>query len=878
MSRCLKIFLVGVLLLSSLASRSDDLYPLEITDVLYSDGIISGSLCWRGTESLTNRVILDVFATTPTPTNQWRWVRSILLEGPTDGRTWYVRDDELGVTNSIGSIFVKIKERSTSSASLDDMDGDTIPDLYEYENGSNPYLYDYSDIPKLTVGSSGQYSTLSAAISASRPYSIIALPEDERLLIGSVSLPSHPIMIVGGTNGYAYVRSSGSPYAFELKRDQDHRTIFQNIYLELLPSSGVQTGFYCGKGVFVQTSREPSSSATFRNVYIRAAGSSTSGEGWSIRGSKESKVTIERCVVNADGSADFIGVSAINPPPMSITNCTFINFPPDTGRRYGAAIQIEGIELTSQTTTTVTRCLFDESFTNAYPLARLGSGVVVRSEANVLPEGYVNEYPPDIELGSVVSTNFVMRFGHPVPGGLADELGIGALVAVGQDSTLDSDRDGACDWEEIYLWNTNPFDEDSDDDSVKDGDEIAGGSDPNDANVRCCNFMVNHEIPLLTNKVVHYLIDCEIPIRGVLTPNDSSNFLAHVIVRGDLPRLIVSNDVYSIEVPYVIQGHDVIFGQNDSDQDGMDDMWELSAGLNPADGTDAYSHDDHDGMVNLHEYWSGTNPYEDDGEDTALYALAHSIDDRLSEIGPTGRLRFYSSVGQTSIVKNTNCWARAISLECQSPYNDTEGTYRSGTLVSDRHVIFANHYTINEGDNLYFGRGDGVVITNQLMASVRVGSTDIRVGVLSDSMAGTGITPAFVLPDDYVEYIGTGKGLPAIIMTQNDDCHVADLNSLSSVTRSELSNRRDFCNLMWSGISGDPVFLVAGNSPIMLFEILTYNTGSIKNGFWGVSGPSIVSYKSEIQQAMDGLSDTYGYPKDNLREFDFTQYRRIRNE
>jgi len=50
------------------------------------------------------------------------------------------------------------------------------------------------------------------------------------------------------------------------------------------------------------------------------------------------------------------------------------------------------------------------------------------------------------------------------------------------------------------------------------------------------------------------------------------------------------------------------FHNGDSDNDGMDDAWEIAHGLNPNNPTDASLDSDQDMMSNLREFLSGTDP------------------------------------------------------------------------------------------------------------------------------------------------------------------------------------------------------------------------------------------------------------------------------
>ena len=57
----------------------------------------------------------------------------------------------------------------------------------------------------------------------------------------------------------------------------------------------------------------------------------------------------------------------------------------------------------------------------------------------------------------------------------------------------------------------------------------------------------------------------------------------------------------------------------DVDGDGMDDVWEVLHGLNPADPTDAGLDPDHDGVSNIGEYRIGTDPHNPDSNGNGLY-------------------------------------------------------------------------------------------------------------------------------------------------------------------------------------------------------------------------------------------------------------------
>ena len=128
----------------------------------------------------------------------------------------------------------------------------------------------------------------------------------------------------------------------------------------------------------------------------------------------------------------------------------------------------------------------------------------------------------------------------------------------------------------------------------------------------------------------------------------------------------------------------------DGDSDGIPDWWEnlyADAGLSPTNSADVWLDPDGDGLINLHEYWADCDPLVYDGTNTAIYAAVHSIDDRLMSTNSEGRLKYYASIGSSSVVANTNCWAK-----------DLDGMYIYAS-VPDSAMRFAYYEYVIPGDS-----------------------------------------------------------------------------------------------------------------------------------------------------------------------------------
>lgn len=70
--------------------------------------------------------------------------------------------------------------------------------------------------------------------------------------------------------------------------------------------------------------------------------------------------------------------------------------------------------------------------------------------------------------------------------------------------TKDSDKDGLSDWDELYVYKTSPYLEDSDSDGIKDKQEINGNTDPNCPTGRDCKNLgvVNGDQSVVNQGVV----------------------------------------------------------------------------------------------------------------------------------------------------------------------------------------------------------------------------------------------------------------------------------------------------------------------------------------------------------------------------------------
>lgn len=298
---------------------------------------------------------------------------------------------------------------------------------------------------------------------------------------------------------------------------------------------------------------------------------------------------------------------------------------------------------------------------------------------------------------------------------------------------------------------------------------------------------------------------------------------------------------------------------------------------------------------------------------SAPYAAATAIDTNLTL---PAVMAIYSTMNHsaTNYTRNSSCWAHAFDLTCVPAYNSYEQisisnccanpsynccvpvvpTKRAGTLISPRHIIFANHYWIANGSTLRFVAMDNTVVSRVLSNSIQVStpirsidalghtntsskSTDLQVGLLDSDVPTNLITFARVLPANYTNYFPNlsnrtaPAAIPALCLDQNANAEVVDVSCIftSSAEIGEIvfSHPQDATEQQFYGDgrkvgdSGQPVFLVI-NGQLVIVTVWS-------SAFAGGAGNFIYDADS-INAAMTTLGG--GYKLTPIDLSGFTRY------
>ena len=230
-----------------------------------------------------------------------------------------------------------------------------------------------------------------------------------------------------------------------------------------------------------------------------------------------------------------------------------------------------------------------------------------------------------------------------------------------------------------------------------------------------------------------------------------------------------------------------------------------------------------------------------------------------------GKLGFPRCLFENPFPPNPKFWLKGVDFSSVSPWNDSHGTLRAGTLISKRHIVFAAHFPLAKGTRILFADNDVGTCPCYVGESRRIDGTDIQIAVLNAEVTPN-ISPAKILPDDYAEHIGDGSGLPVVTFNQREQAYLSRLNCISSggVSNDAATDEawKPLGGRIVGGDSGNPAFLLIGNQPILLYCLFGGGVGH---------GPSVFHHRMAIQKAMDELCPGY-----KLEAFDFSKITNLR--
>lgn len=214
--------------------------------------------------------------------------------------------------------------------------------------------------------------------------------------------------------------------------------------------------------------------------------------------------------------------------------------------------------------------------------------------------------------------------------------------------------------------------------------------------------------------------------------------------------------------------------------------------------------------------------------------------------------------------RNPTCWLAGVAnVTCFSPaqLSGTPWNQRGGTLITRRHIVYANHFgipIIEGGTPILFVHRDGTVVERKVVAQAADAASDIAIGLL-DADVPDGIAVAPVLPADYERHLGARNAVLAVAIDAEEKANVLvcdtffDRNFSCSALDANWMPQEFKRIAAWGeativGDSGNPVFVIIGNELVLL-------------GCWrtAMGGPHLGARHELVNGLIDRLSPSQGY-------------------
>ncbi len=231
-----------------------------------------------------------------------------------------------------------------------------------------------------------------------------------------------------------------------------------------------------------------------------------------------------------------------------------------------------------------------------------------------------------------------------------------------------------------------------------------------------------------------------------------------------------------------------------------------------------------------------------------LDATAHvsnEIDSRIAgKTAASGTQLIFSTINHAAgtYVRSSTAWTAGVDLTGIGVARQTSGTWSTHlgfAAVSPRHVVLCHHSIIPDASVLRFVTAAGVPVDRTLSNSARVGTTDIRVGLLSSALPDT-ITPLALLPvppggidPDTGLFIPTGTlpmatAVPVLSVDQEFKALVSVINNLAADAvgfATGAAPRDTWYEAGADGDSGHVVCVLFEGRPVLLSHYTTATSG-----------------------------------------------------
>ena len=212
-------------------------------------------------------------------------------------------------------------------------------------------------------------------------------------------------------------------------------------------------------------------------------------------------------------------------------------------------------------------------------------------------------------------------------------------------------------------------------------------------------------------------------------------------------------------------------------------------------------------------------------------------------------------------IRNAVSWVRAFNWTGVAAGINGLGGVGGGTLITRKHVLFAQHVPYPERPfDIFFVNKDSRTFSYKVTAIQQVAGTDIAIGTL-DRDADPSLNVYRVLPNNWLQYIAnktetlttfgitfkeTKTTLPILYVDSEKKVSTADLTEVrmnkATVTPPSFEPARAWTEALVVGDSGNPIFVMLGSELVLLGAWYTGTDAGVVGTF-----PWLIDYKAQIE-------------------------------
>ncbi|NBZ97078.1 MAG: hypothetical protein EBR40_11785 [Proteobacteria bacterium] len=212
-------------------------------------------------------------------------------------------------------------------------------------------------------------------------------------------------------------------------------------------------------------------------------------------------------------------------------------------------------------------------------------------------------------------------------------------------------------------------------------------------------------------------------------------------------------------------------------------------------------------------------------------------------------------------IRNAVSWVRAFNWTGVAAGINGLGGVGGGTLITRKHVLFAQHVPYPERPfDIFFTNKDSRTFSYKVTAIQQVAGTDIAIGTL-DRDADPSLNVYRVLPDNWLQYIAnktetlttfgitfkeTKMTLPILYVDSEKKVSTADLTEVrmnkATVTPPSFEPARAWTEALVVGDSGNPIFVMLGSELVLLGAWYAGTDAGVVGTF-----PWLIDYKAQIE-------------------------------